>query len=149
MYYLQPIKLIFINFYSEKLNKYENVFFDSPWVTEHLSFNAITEFNTGFFLPPCQTQQGLEIAIKNIKILQDEIQRPIAIETGVNYLKPNNREMNDGAFVSAIIEATGCGTLLDIHNLFANQLNGRQSIANFLKEIPLEHVVEMHIAGGI
>jgi hypothetical protein len=56
--------------------------------------------------------------------------------------------MNDGAFVSALAKATNCGILLDIHNLFANQLNGRQSIVEFIKEIPLNQVVEMHIAGG-
>ncbi len=130
------------------LIKYSAELFDSPWVTEHLSFNATTEFNTGFFLPPLQTEKGLEAAIRNVRILQEKIGRPIAIETGVNYLKPNNMEMNDGAFVSALAKATNCGILLDIHNLFANQLNGRQSIVDFIKEIPLEQVVEMHIAGG-
>ena len=122
--------------------------FDSPWVTEHLSFNATTQFNTGFFLPPCQTEEGLKIAIRNIKYLQEKVGRPIAIETGVNYLRPNNKEINDGIFVSELCKATGCGILLDIHNLFANQLNGRQSIHEFLKQVPLDHVVEVHIAGG-
>ncbi|WP_108809271.1 DUF692 domain-containing protein [Aquimarina spinulae] len=131
-----------------ELIKYTTTLFDSPWVTEHLSFNATTEFNTGFFLPPCQTKKGLELAIRNIKYLQDKIGKPIAIETGVNYLKPNSHEMNDGSFVAELCRETGCGILLDIHNIFANQLNGRQSITDFLKEIPLEHVVEMHIAGG-
>ncbi len=131
-----------------ELISYTTQLFESPWVTEHLSFNATTEFNTGFFLPPCQTQKGVELTIRNIKYLQNAIPKPIAIETGVNYLKPNNHEMNDGAFVANLCKETGCGILLDIHNLFANQLNGRQSIEDFLKEIPLEHVVEMHIAGG-
>jgi len=130
------------------LINYSANLFNSPWITEHLSFNATTEFNTGFFLPPCQTEKGLAIAIRNIKYLQKKLKKPIAIETGVNYLKPNNKEMNDGAFVSQLCQETGCGILLDIHNLFANQLNGRQSIENFFKEIPLTQVVEMHIAGG-
>ncbi|MFT5780027.1 MAG: hypothetical protein ACI837_002988 [Crocinitomicaceae bacterium] len=122
--------------------------FDSPWVSEHLSFNAITEFNTGFFLPPCQTDKGLEMVIQNIKNLQARLDRPLILETGVNYLKPNSSEMEDGEFVARICEATGCGILLDIHNLFANQLNGRQSIEEFLNAIPLDHVIEIHIAGG-
>ena len=130
------------------LINYSAELFDSPWVTEHLSFNAITEFNTGFFLPPCQTEKGLELAVRNIGHLQNKIKRPIAIETGVNYLRPNSHEFSDGYFVAQICEATGCGILLDIHNLFANQLNGRQSITDFLNEIPLQNVVEMHIAGG-
>ncbi len=130
------------------LINYSANLFKSPWVTEHLSFNATTEFNTGFFLPPCQTDEGLELTIKNIKYLQSELNRPLAIETGVNYLKPNSYEMEDGLFVSEICKATGCGILLDIHNLFANQLNGRQSIEEFIKQIPVDLVVEVHIAGG-
>ena len=130
------------------LIQYAADIFKSPWVTEHLSFNAITEFNTGFFLPPCQTEKGLQQAIANVTCLQKAIDKPIAIETGVNYLRPNNKEMPDGRFVAELCRATGCGILLDIHNLFANQLNGRQSITDFLKAIPLEYVVEMHIAGG-
>ena len=134
----------------EQLNliKYSAGLFDSPWVTEHLSFNAITEFDTGFFLPPCQTEQGLKQAIQNVRVLQEKIGRPIAVETGVNYLKPNNKEIQDGTFTGMLARETGCGILLDIHNLFANQLNGRQSIKEFLKQIPLDQVVEMHIAGG-
>ncbi|NNE76093.1 MAG: DUF692 family protein [Pricia sp.] len=130
------------------LIRYATDLFDSPWVTEHLSFNAVTEFNTGFFLPPCQTEKGLQQAITNITCLQNALDRPIAIETGVNYLRPNNLEMPDGQFVAELCKATGCGILLDIHNLFANQLNGRQSIVEFLQQIDLEHVVEIHIAGG-
>lgn len=130
------------------LIEYTANLFNSPWISEHLSFNAITEFDTGFFLPPCQTEKGLENTIANIKRIQDRIKRPLIIETGVNYLKPNTNEIPDGIFMSELCKATGCGILLDVHNLFANQLNGRQSIESFLSEIPLEHIIEIHIAGG-
>ncbi len=130
------------------LIRYATELFQSPWVTEHLSFNATTEFNTGFFLPPCQTEKGLQQAINNVQQLQNAIGVPIAVETGVNYLRPNDREIPDGQFVAELCQRTGCGILLDIHNLFANQLNGRQGIKAFLEQIPLEHVVEIHIAGG-
>ncbi len=134
----------------EQLNliDYTANLFNSPWISEHLSFNTTTEFDTGFFLPPCQTQKGLENTIANIKRIQERIQRPLLIETGVNYLKPNANEIPDGVFMAELCKATGCGILLDIHNLFANQLNGRQSIESFLSQIPLDHVIEIHIAGG-
>ncbi|MCX2681212.1 DUF692 family protein [Galbibacter sp. EGI 63066] len=130
------------------LINYCSSLFKSPWVTEHLSFNATSSFQTGFFLPPCQTQDGLKTVIENVKLLQDSINAPIAIETGVNYLKPNEKEIEDGLFVSEICKETNCGILLDIHNLFANQLNGRQSIQEFIEQIPKENVIEIHIAGG-
>ncbi len=122
--------------------------FNSPWVSEHLSFNATGNFNTSFFLPPFQTEEGVKVVSENINYLQKHLNRPLIIETGVNYFKPNFGELQDGEFVRRLCENTGCGILLDIHNLFANQLNGRESIDSFLNTIPLENVIEVHIAGG-
>ena len=121
---------------------------DAPWVSEHLSFNATPDFRTGFFLPPRQTQKGVETAVAAIKTLKQTLHTPIAVETGVNYLRPRQDEMSDGAFVAAVVENASCGLLLDIHNIYANELNGRQSVDDFVAEIPLERVWEVHVAGG-
>ncbi len=119
-----------------------------PYISEHLSFNATHGFNTGFFLPPRQTALGVIKAAESIKSLQDVIGVPLAVETGVNYFKLRPDEMPDGEFVAAVAELSGCGILLDLHNLFANQVNGRQTISQFLEQIPLEDVWEVHLAGG-
>lgn len=122
--------------------------FGSPWASEHLSWNATDEFRTGFFLPPRQTPAGVETAAKSIRDLQATLPVPIAVETGVNYLQPRPDEMPDGAFVAAVVEKAGCGLLLDLHNIFANAVNGRQSIDDFVNQLPLDRVWEIHLAGG-
>lgn len=122
--------------------------FNSPWVSEHLSFNRTREFSTGFFLPPRQTLEGVETAMTSIRDLQAALSVPIAVETGVNYLRPRRDEMPDGAFVAAVTEGTDCGILLDLHNLFANGVNGRQSVEEFIAQLPLGRVWEIHLAGG-
>src|SRR6202035_641480 len=99
-----------------------------PWISEHLSFNRTQEFSTGFFLPPRQTLQGVETATTSIRDLQTALPIPIAVETGVNYLRPRSNEMSDGAFTAAVSERADCGILLDLHNLFTNSVNGRQSV---------------------
>jgi uncharacterized protein len=124
-------------------------YFDTPWASEHMGFNATHEFQTGFFLPQKQTAAGAQIAVDNIRRIQDALGVPIAIETGVNYLRPRSGEMSDGTFISTIIEQADCGLLLDLHNLYTNQLNGRQSIQSVLSELPLSRVWEVHLAGGI
>ncbi len=121
----------------------------APWFSEHLGFNATSEFSTGFFLPSRQTQDGVDRVVHSIQKLQKALPVPVAVETGVNYLKPRSDEMTDGAFVSSVIERADCGLLLDLHNLFTNELNGRQSVEDFLAHIPLERVWEMHLAGGM
>jgi len=123
-----------------------------PWMSEHLSFNRAGaeggDFNTGFLLPPRQTPAGVAAAAASIRAMASELPMSLAVETGVNYLRPRGDEMDDGAFVAAVVEAADCGILLDLHNLWANERNGRQSVEDFLAQIPLDRVWEIHLAGG-
>ena len=120
----------------------------APWASEHLAFNLTPDFFTGFFLPPRQTSAGLELYVTAINRLADAVQVPFAFETGVNYLRPRADEIPDGEFVAELAHRTGCGILLDLHNVFANERNGRQTVRDFLKQIPLDRVWEIHLAGG-
>ena len=101
---------------------------DSPWFSEHLSFNRSADGATGFFLPPRQTLAGVEQCAASIRRLRQAIGRPIAIETGVNYLTSRTDEIADGTFVSLVAEAADCGILLDLHNIYTNERNGRQRV---------------------
>jgi uncharacterized protein len=121
----------------------------SPYFSDHLSFNATPEFHTGFFLPPRQTEEGVRTVLRSLRVVQDALSVPVAVETGVNYLRPRRDEMPDGAFVREVVEAADCGVLLDLHNAFANDVNGREPIETFLAQLPLERVWEIHLAGGM
>ena len=121
----------------------------SPWVSDHLSFNATPQFHTGFFLPPRQTSAGIENAVTAIRKLQSAVDVPVAVETGVNYLRQRADEIPDGQFAAEVSKKSGCGILLDLHNLYCNHLNGRQSIGDFLSQISLDRVWEVHLAGGL
>lgn len=122
---------------------------DSPWASDHLSFNQTPEFATGFFLPPRQTISGVQEVLLSIRDLQAALPVPVAVETGVNYLRPRPDELPDGEFVARVVEGAGCGLLLDLHNIFANALNGRQPLQEYIEQLPLERVWEIHLAGGM
>ncbi len=122
------------------------------WVSEHMSFNRAADrrgcFDTGFLLPPLQSAETVSIAVDNIRHLQQRLPVPFAFETGVNYLQPQADEMSDGQFWAAVADAADCGILLDLHNLYCNQVNGRQPVLEVIDELPLERVWEVHLAGG-
>jgi len=122
--------------------------FDAPWASDHLSFNQTNEFATGFFLPPRQTPAGVETAASAIRRLQAALMVPIAVETGVSYLRPRDDELPDGEFVARVVEMADCGLLLDLHNVYCNSVNGRQPLDKFLDQLPLDRVWEVHLAGG-
>ena len=121
---------------------------ESPWASEHLSFNRTEGFHTGFLLPPRQTDEGVTVAVDSVRRLQTELGVPLAIETGVNYLASRPDEMDDGEFVAAVAERANSGILLDLHNIYTNALNGRQPVNDFISQLPLERVWEVHLAGG-
>jgi uncharacterized protein (UPF0276 family) len=123
--------------------------FRAPWLSDHLSYNQTPEFATGFFLPPRQTQAGVEAVTRSISVVQQAVQVPILVETGVNYLRPRTDEIPDGQFVAEVVERADCGLLLDMHNVFTNALNGRQPVDEFVAALPLERVREIHLAGGM
>src|SRR5262249_26987582 len=104
----------------------------SPWVSEHLSFNRIDdesgEWQSGFLLPPRHTMMGVEAAIGSVRALSTRLIVPLAIETGVNYLRPRSDELPDGEFVARVAEGADCGILLDLHNVWTNARNGRQPL---------------------
>ena len=120
----------------------------APWASEHLAFNLTPDFFTGFFLPPRQTEAGLAIYEAAIRKLAASVEVPFAFETGVNYLQARSDEIPDGEFVAELARRSECGILLDLHNVYCNQFNGRQSVEKFLQQIPLDRVWEMHVAGG-
>lgn len=125
----------------------------ADWASEHLSFNVASglkgNFNTGFLLPPLLTDAGVKEAVKSIRQISAQLPVPFAVETGVNYLKPIPGELSDSAFVAAVSNNANCSILLDLHNIWSNERNGRQKVRDFLAEIPLERVLEVHLAGGM
>jgi uncharacterized protein (UPF0276 family) len=120
--------------------------------SEHLSFNRATVggagIDAGFLLPPAQTWAGVDAAAGHVAAYHAAAALPFLIETGVSYLKPRPGELSDGAFVAAVADRSDCAILLDLHNLLANERNGRQPVRAVLAELPLERVLEIHVAGG-
>lgn len=123
-----------------------------PWVSEHLSFNTAQiggdMTRTGMLMPQLQTTEGVDCAVWSARLYSAALNRPLAVETGVNYLKRNEFELSDGSFIRRVVESADCGILLDLHNLWTNERNGRESALDVVAELPLDRVWEVHVAGG-
>jgi uncharacterized protein (UPF0276 family) len=123
------------------------------WVSEHLSFNRVHRggrvTECGFLLPPRQTHAATRVAAANVRRYARALGRPVAFETGVNYFRQTVGDLDDGEFFNAVAEQADSGILLDLHNLWCNERNGRQRVVDALEQMPLDRVWEVHFAGGM
>jgi uncharacterized protein len=126
------------------------------WVSEHLAFMRVPTDTTdpsrsehsGFLLPPLQSEDTVALAVQRIRQLRNLSHCPVAFENPTNYLRPQPGEMPDGEFLARVALEADCGILLDVHNLYCNQLNGRGSMQSVLAALPLDRIWELHLAGG-
>ncbi len=125
---------------------------DAVMASEHLAFNEVEidgrTVNAGYLLPPRQTASVARAAARHIAQYRSALDVPFLVETGVNYLHPVDGELSDGQFVARVAEQADCGILLDLHNAYCNQRNGRQAVTDLVGELPVERVLEVHLAGG-
>jgi hypothetical protein len=57
--------------------------------------------------------------------------------------------MTEARFLNRLCEMSGCYLLLDLHNLYTNCRNHSLDPYEFLDELDLDRVLEIHIAGGM
>jgi len=122
------------------------------WISEHLAFMRFRDrgkvFHSGFLLPPLQSSSTIDIAVPNIQEFKSRFPLSFAFENVANYLRKAPGEMEDGAFYAETARRADCHILLDLHNLWSNHLNGRQSFDDAIDALPAERVLEIHLAGG-
>jgi uncharacterized protein (UPF0276 family) len=122
-------------------------------VSEHLGFsrasgrsNIDRHVGVGFPLP-CD-RAVLAWMIPRVEQTMDMLDRPIIWENGVHHTPYVDEDMTEPIFINRLAEATGCGMLLDLHNLYVDHRNGGPPPDVYLDQLDLDHVREIHVAGG-
>lgn len=128
---------------------------EPPWVSEHLAFMRVPETSpsrfsehSGFLLPALQCRETVDLAATKLGVLRQISGVPVAFENSPNYLRHQRGELYDGEFYASVATKADCGILLDLHNLWCNERNGRQTMHEVMQCLPLERVWEIHLAGG-
>lgn len=123
------------------------------WYSEHLSMflvpnGSVPNTQAGMGLPVALTEETLEIVGGKVRQLWSALDRQILLENGTIFSAIPEAEMTEPAFFNRLNAETGCGMVLDLHNLYANTVNLGISAEDYLSEINPEIVREIHLAGG-
>ena len=122
---------------------------DANWFSDHLCFTKTSEVDIGQLTPLWFTQESLEVVCQNVNQVKAKTDRLFLLENITYYFPIPLSEMTEAEFISRVLEKTDCGMLLDVNNVYINSVNLGYDPYEFLKSIPLDRVVQVHIAGGV
>jgi len=123
------------------------------WYSEHLSMfmvpnRSIPNAQAGMGLPVVLDEETLALVGVKVKLLGEALGTRILLENPTIFSAIPEPDMSEPAFFNQLYAETGCGMLLDLHNLYANTLNLGISAEEYLSKLDPEIVVEIHLAGG-
>jgi uncharacterized protein (UPF0276 family) len=121
---------------------------DAPWFTDHLCFTRVEGYNMGQLTPLQFSAETVEIVVRKIKRIKETIPKPFLLENITYYFQFPGNEMSEPAFIRRVLEEADIGMLLDLCNVYINSINHGYDPYQFLESIPLDRVVQLHIAGG-
>jgi uncharacterized protein (UPF0276 family) len=121
--------------------------FNPPWFSDHLCFSSIDKIHYHDLLPVLKTEESLKLIAVKISRIQDYFKRPFAIENISYYWNSPHHEMSETEFISRLITNTGCKLLLDINNVYVNSCNFKFDPLEQIKQLPLDSVIQVHLAG--
>lgn len=120
----------------------------SPYYSEHLCMTKAPGLEIGHLAPLALTEQMLGLTIANVRRVQETLEKPLILENVTYSFAIPGAEMTQAEFFARLVEATGCGVLLDVTNVYINSANHGFDPVEFLASMPLESIVQIHLAGG-
>jgi uncharacterized protein (UPF0276 family) len=117
------------------------------WISDHLCWTHAGGHNTHDLMPLPLTEEALDHVAERVLRVQDYLRRPLVIENPSTYLELTSSTMPEWELLSALTARTGCGLLLDVNNVFVSSYNQGTDPEVYLRGLPPDRVVQIHVAG--
>jgi uncharacterized protein (UPF0276 family) len=121
----------------------------SPWVAEHFQCLHTEDgrYNLNYVFPPLYTEEFLDRFVRNANTLKARLDQPLVMENIPGFFDVKASQMPEPVWLCRFFEATGVGFLLDLPHVWLEAHYRGVPPERWLAGFPLEHVVEVHVAG--
>ncbi|MFE4258073.1 DUF692 family multinuclear iron-containing protein [Streptomyces sp. NPDC056883] len=119
----------------------------APWFSDHLCFTRADAISVGTLAPLPRSSAVAQLVARRAQRVQDEVGVPLILENITYHIDLPN-PLTEAQFIAEVMEHCECGLLLDLTNLDINSRNHHYDVGDFLDTIPVERVVQVHLAGG-
>lgn len=117
------------------------------WVSDHLCWTGVGGKNSHDLLPMPYTEEALRHTAARVRVVQDLLGAPLALENPSTYLEFAGSTLPEWEFLSALAEEADCAILLDVNNVYVSANNHGFDPHQYLVKIPYDRVVQFHVAG--
>jgi hypothetical protein len=117
------------------------------WVSDHIAWSGVNGRHGHDLYPVPFTEECLRHIARRVCQVQDFLEAPLVLENPSTYLRFAGSTLGEAEFIAALVEETGCGLLLDVNNVYVNAHNHGFDAHAYLRQLPLERVVQLHVAG--
>lgn len=119
----------------------------TPWMGDHVCFTGVNGKNGHDLYPLPYHDASLAHLIERVRHVQDVLERPLVLENPSTYVTFASSTIHEADFIATLARETGCALLLDVNNVHVTSTNHDLDPQDYLARLPLEHVVQIHIAG--
>jgi uncharacterized protein (UPF0276 family) len=120
---------------------------DPAIVSEHACWSAHGGEHFNDLLPLPYTDEALRHLAARVACVQDALGRRILVENVSSYVRFRDADLDEAAFLAALVRESGCGLLLDVNNVHVSAVNHGFDPHAYLAALPADAVGELHVAG--
>lgn len=120
---------------------------DAPFFSDHLCYSRLANRYLHDLLPLPFSNAIVEHVVPRVREAAARVNRPFVLENPSYYARMPGGTLDEAAFLKAVVEEADCGLLLDVNNVWVNAKNHAYDPRAFIDALPLDRVVQLHLAG--
>ena len=116
--------------------------------SEHLAFVRAGDIEIGHLAAPPRSSSTIDGTAANLDRARATVGSLPLVENIATLIDPPASDLDEPAWLTKTLNASGSKLLLDLHNLYANSVNFGVRPEEFLARLPADKIYQVHISGG-
>jgi len=117
------------------------------WISDHFCWTGVGGRNAHDLLPLPYTEETIDHVVARVRVVQDFLERRLVLENVSSYVAYGDSRISEWECLAEIARRADCFLLLDVNNVYVSAFNHRFDSLEYLHGIPVDRVVQFHLAG--
>jgi uncharacterized protein (UPF0276 family) len=117
------------------------------WLSDHFCWCGAGGAHMHDLLPLPFNEETVRTVAERARMIQDFLEVRFALENTSSYLTFTASTMTEWEFISEVAERADIGLMFDVNNVYVSAYNHGFDAYEFVKRIPHDRVVQIHLAG--